>query len=172
MQASVAMVMGSNSDYPKLEKGLKIFEQFGISCEVRILSAHRSPHAVADFAAGASARGIKVIIAAAGGAAHLAGVVASFTVLPVIGVPIALEGGMGGLDSLLSMAQMPAGIPVATMSAGSGGGENAALLAVSILAVSDPELTAKLEAFRRELTEKVLERDSALQWKLTSPENA
>ena len=171
MQATVAMVMGSNSDYPKLEKGVQLFQEFGISCEVRIMSAHRSPHAVADFASGAAGRGIKVIIAAAGGAAHLAGVIASFTILPVIGVPIALEGGLGGLDSLLSMVQMPAGIPVATMSAGSGGGENAALMAVSILALGDPELAAKLEAYRKSLAEKVVDRDSALQWKLTSKDS-
>lgn len=168
MQATVAMVMGSNSDYPKLEKGMEVLKEFEIPYEVRILSAHRTPHEVADFATNAGKRGIKVIIAAAGGAAHLAGVVASFTILPVIGVPIALPGGLGGLDSLLSMAQMPAGIPVATMSAGSGGAENAALMAVAILAVGDPGLAEMLETYRKRLANKVLERDSALQWKLSS----
>ncbi len=171
MNIQVAVVMGSNSDLPKLEKGLYIFKEFGIGCEVRILSAHRTPHAIAEFASGAKERGIKVIIAAAGGAAHLAGVIASFTILPVIGVPIALTGGLGGLDSLLSMVQMPAGIPVATMSCGSGGGENAALTAVAILALNDPILAEMLETYRKRMANKVLERDSALQWKLRDKEN-
>lgn len=172
MGAQVAMVMGSNSDYPKMEKGLDIFHEFGIECEVRILSAHRTPRAVEDFASNAKFRGIKVIIAAAGGAAHLAGVIAAYTVLPVIGVPIALPEGLGGLDSLLSMVQMPAGIPVATMSAGGGGAVNAALMAVAIMAVSDPTLTEMLETYRKRMANKVLERDSALQWKMNSGEQA
>lgn len=171
MEPQVALVMGSASDMPKVEKALDVFKEFGIGYEVRILSAHRTPHAVEKFASGARAKGIKVIIAAAGGAAHLAGVIASFTVLPVIGVPIPLQGGLGGLDSLLSMVQMPAGIPVAVMSAGSGGAENAALLAVSILAVNDTIMTEMLETYRKGMADKVLERDSALQWKLTAPEN-
>lgn len=172
MQAQVALVMGSNSDLPKLEKALGIFQKFGIGCEVRILSAHRTPHAVEEFASGAKARGVKVIIAAAGGAAHLAGVIASYTVLPVIGIPITLPDGMGGLDSLLSMAQMPAGIPVAVMSTGGGGAENAALLAISILAVNDILLAEALESHRRDMADKVLARDSALQWKLTDPDRS
>jgi len=167
MTPQVAIVMGSNSDMPKLEAGIAVFKEFGIGCEIRILSAHRTPRAVEEFATTAKDRGIKVIIAAAGGAAHLAGVIAAYTVLPVIGVPIALQGGLGGIDSLLSMVQMPAGIPVATMSAGSGGGENAALMAVAIMAVGDSTLTEMLETFRKRMTNKVLERDSALQWKLT-----
>ncbi len=167
MTPQVAIVMGSNSDMPKLENGIAVLKEFGIGCEIRILSAHRSPRAVEEFATTAKDRGIKVIIAAAGGAAHLAGVIAAYTVLPVIGVPIVLQGGLGGLDSLLSMVQMPAGIPVAVMSAGSGGGENAALMAVSIMAVGDATLTEMLETYRKRMTNKVMERDSALQWKLT-----
>ncbi|MDR0361292.1 MAG: 5-(carboxyamino)imidazole ribonucleotide mutase [Planctomycetota bacterium] len=169
MTPKVAVVMGSYSDVPKMEKTLEIFREFDIPCEVRILSAHRTPRETAEFAENARARGIEVIIAAAGGAAHLPGVIAASTILPVIGVPIALPV-MNGLDSLLSIAQMPAGIPVCTMSAGGGGPENAALAAISILALGDKALSETLESYRKRLAAKVLERDSALQWKLTATE--
>ncbi|MDR1612353.1 MAG: 5-(carboxyamino)imidazole ribonucleotide mutase [Planctomycetota bacterium] len=169
MTPKVALVMGSYSDFPKMEKTLAIFKEFDISCEVRILSAHRTPRETAEFAEKAHERGVQVIIAAAGGAAHLPGVIAASTVLPVIGVPIPLQT-MNGLDSLLSIAQMPAGIPVCTMSAGGGGPENAALAAISILALGDPTLTEMLVTYRKRLAAKVLERDSALQWKITATE--
>ena len=165
VNAQVALIMGSYSDYNKLERALDVFKEFAISCEVRILSAHRTPQAVADFALNAEANGIKVIIAAAGGAAHLAGVVAAHTIIPVIGLPVA-GNTLSGLDSLLSMVQMPAGIPVSTMSVGSGGPENAALTAISILALADRTLAEMLRSYRNRMKEKVLERDSALQWKL------
>lgn len=165
MNPQVALVMGSYSDLPKLEPAIQIFKEFGITHEVRIMSAHRTPDVVADFAKKAAGKGVKVILAAAGGAAHLPGVIAAYTILPVIGIPIAIPS-MGGLDSLLSMAQMPAGIPVATMSAGGGGPENGALMAVAILALGDSTLTKMLETYRRRLADKVTERDSTLQWKL------
>ena len=165
MNPQVALIMGSNSDLPKLEGAMAIFKEFGINYEVRIMSAHRTPDVVSEYAKSAEANGIKVIIAAAGGAAHLPGVIAAYTVLPVIGVPIAIPS-MGGLDSLLSIAQMPAGIPVATMSAGGGGPDNAALMAIAILAVSDATLTEMLKTYRRRMADKVVERDSSLQWKL------
>ncbi len=166
----VALVMGSYSDYNKLEGVMSIFKEFGIGHEVRVMSAHRTPDAVAEYAKNAEKIGIKVIIAAAGGAAHLAGVIAAYTVLPVIGLPIVIQNGLGGMDSLLSMVQMPAGIPVAVMSTGSGGPENAALMAVSILATGDPTLTEMLKTYRRRMADKVIERDSTLQWKMRSSE--
>lgn len=169
MYPIVAVVMGSISDLPKLEPAITLLKEFGIASEVRVMSAHRSPDVVAEYAKKASAAGLKIIIAAAGGAAHLPGVIAAYTILPVIGVPIALPV-MNGLDSLLSISQMPAGIPVATMSVGSGGPENAALMAASILALNDRTLADKLMAYRRALAEKVIERDSNLQWKLRSKE--
>jgi 5-(carboxyamino)imidazole ribonucleotide mutase len=165
MNPQVALIMGSYSDYPKLESAMEIFREFGIAYEVRVMSAHRTPDAVASWAKNAHANGIKVIVAAAGGAAHLPGVIAAYTVLPVIGVPIAIPS-MGGLDSLLSMAQMPAGIPVATRSAGGGGPENGALMAIAILATADHTLFEMLQTYRRRMADKVTERDSALQWKL------
>lgn len=169
MNPQVALIMGSYSDYPKLESCMDVLKEFGIPFDVRVMSAHRTPDAVAEYAKKAADNGIKVIIAAAGGAAHLPGVVASFTVLPVIGIPIAIPS-LGGLDSLLSIAQMPAGIPVATMSCGGGGPENAALLAISILATADTTLTEMLKTHRRRMADKVAERDSTLQWKLRTQE--
>ena len=165
MKPQIALIMGSVSDLPKLERAIEVFKEFGIEVDIRVMSAHRTPEVVAEYAKKAAANGIKVIVAAAGGAAHLPGVIASFTVLPVIGIPIQLPT-TGGLDSLLSIAQMPAGIPVATMSVGSGGAENGALMAISILAVGDPTLTEMLHSFRRSMADKVIERDSSLQWKL------
>ena len=164
MLVQVAMAMGSHSDYGKMEPALNLLGEFGVECEVRILSAHRTPDETAEFARTAESRGIKVIVAAAGGAAHLPGVIASHTILPVIGVPIPLPA-LGGLDSLLSMTQMPAGIPVSVMSAGGGGPENAVLTAVSILALGNPALAEKLRNYRRRLADKVRDRDSSLQWR-------
>lgn len=165
MNPQVALIMGSYSDYPKLESTMEVFREFGIVYEIRVLSAHRTPDALAEWAKAAHATGIKVILAAAGGAAALPGAIAAHTVLPVIGIPIVVPS-LGGLDSLLSMAQMPAGIPVATMSVGPGGAENAALLAISILATSDQTLFEMLQTHRRRMADKVTERDSTLQWKL------
>jgi phosphoribosylaminoimidazole carboxylase, PurE protein len=161
--------MGSYSDYPQLESAMNIFKEFGVAYEVRVMSAHRTPDVVADYAKAAADNGIKVILAAAGGAAHLPGVIASFTVLPVIGIPIPLPG-LGGLDSLLSISQMPAGIPVATMSSNSGGPDNGALMAIAILAISDPTLSEMLKTYRRRMADKIIERDSTLQWKLRNKE--
>lgn len=148
-------MMGSKSDWDVMRAATETLERFGVEHEVRILSAHRTPRETADYAAGAEARGIEVIIAAAGGAAHLAGVVAGHTILPVLGVP--MTSALNGLDSLLSMVQMPAGIPVGTLAVGKAGATNAALLAVAILANSRPELKKKLAAFRDEQARKVLE---------------
>lgn len=169
MTPQVAVIMGSYSDYPKLEPAITVLKEFDIAHEVRVMSAHRTPDVVAEYAKSAESIGIKVILAAAGGAAHLPGVIAAYTVLPVIGVPIAIPP-MGGLDSLLSIAQMPAGIPVATMSAGGGGAENGALMAIAILAINDSTLTEMLKTHRRRMADKVTERDSTLQWKLRSKE--
>ncbi len=165
MNPQIAIIMGSYSDYPKLETAMEVFREFGVSYEIRVMSAHRTPDVLAEWAKNAHATGIKVIIAAAGGAAALPGAIAAHTVLPVIGIPIVIPS-MGGLDSLLSMAQMPGGIPVATMSAGPGGPENAALMALAILATSDQTLFEMLQTHRRRMADKVTERDSTLQWKL------
>lgn len=169
MNPQVALIMGSYSDFQKLEPAIAVLKEFDIGAEIRVMSAHRTPDMVAEYSKNAAANGIKVIIAAAGGAAHLAGVIASFTILPVIGIPIAIPS-LNGLDSLLSMVQMPAGIPVATMSTGSGGPENAALMAISILALNSNTLSEMLLAYRRRMADKVTERDSTLQWKLRSKE--
>lgn len=150
----VAIVMGSKSDWGVMSAAVETLKDFGIENEVRIISAHRTPDLAADFARNAAANGIGVIIAGAGGAAHLGGVIAAMTNVPVIGVPIRTQT-MGGLDSLLSIVQMPSGIPVATMAID--GAKNAALYAVAILALNDRELAAKLEEFRRKQTQKVLE---------------
>lgn len=149
----VAVVMGSKSDLPVLEKTLSVLADFGVESVPRILSAHRTPNQAHDFAAGAEEAGIEVIIAAAGKAAHLAGVLAAYTVLPVIGLPIK-SSTLDGLDSLLSIVQMPAGIPVATVAIN--GGENAGLLAVQILAVKYPELAEKLKAYKKQMEANVL----------------
>lgn len=137
-----------------MEECCRTLQQFGVAYEARVLSAHRTPHAAAEFVSGGEARGVKVFIAAAGGAAHLAGVVAAHTVLPVLGVPMTSV--LNGMDSILSTAQMPAGIPVGTLAIGKAGAVNAALLAVAILATNDPDLNAKLKKFRAEQTEKIL----------------
>ncbi|BBB92334.1 MAG TPA: 5-(carboxyamino)imidazole ribonucleotide mutase [Methylomusa anaerophila] len=148
----VAIIMGSDSDWPLLEPAVKQLADLGIKNEILVASAHRTPGKVHDFAAGARERGVKVIIAAAGAAAHLAGVVASFTTLPVIGVPINSTS-LGGIDALLSVAQMPAGIPVATMAIN--GAKNAALFAAQVLALENPALAEKLTAHREEMAREV-----------------
>ena len=150
----VAISMGSTSDLEVMEPAIRTLEQFGVETEKRIISAHRTPDLMCEFAKTARERGIGVIIAGAGGAAHVAGVVAGMTTVPVIGVPIRTQA-LGGLDSLLSIVQMPGGVPVATMAIN--GSKNAALLAVQILALSDPGLLAKLETFRQNQTRAVLE---------------
>jgi len=157
----VGILMGSDSDWPKIKAVGEALDQFGVGYEVRVMSAHRTPHKVAQYASSAAGRGIKVLIAAAGGAAHLAGVVAAHTTLPVIGIPVPTDT-MGGLDSLLSMVQMPGDVPVATVAVGGGGPRNAGLLAVQILALSNPGLQEKLAAFKKQLVEKVESRDAAL----------
>ena len=150
----VAIIMGSTSDLEVMEPAIRTLEQFGVETEKRIISAHRTPDLMCEFAKTARERGIGVIIAGAGGAAHVAGVVAGMTTVPVIGVPIRTQA-LGGLDSLLSIVQMPGGVPVATMAIN--GSKNAALLAVQILALSHPGLLAKLETFRQNQTRAVLE---------------
>jgi len=147
--------MGSKSDWEAMSQASAILTEFGIAHESRVLSAHRSPSLTSEYAASAADRGLQIIIAGAGGAAHLAGVVAAHTVLPVIGVPMASA--LNGLDSLLSTVQMPKGIPVATVAIGASGAANAGLLAVAILATSRPDLRAKLRAYREKLAEAVRE---------------
>ena len=154
----VVVVMGSDSDLPALKGALDTLDAFGVGYDLRVLSAHRTPADVHDFAVGAAKAGFRVIIAAAGGAAHLAGVIASLTTIPVIGVPIETRA-FSGLDSLLSTVQMPAGVPVATVAVGSAGATNAALLAVQILALGDSKLTKKLLDYRSRQVEKVRAKD-------------
>jgi len=150
----VAVVMGSKSDWETMRHAVEILDQLGLPNESRVLSAHRTPDATAEFARNAADRGLRVIIAGAGGAAHLAGVIAAHTVLPVLGVPI--QSKLQGLDSLLSTAQMPSGIPVGTLAIGDAGAKNAALLAAAIIATSDKTLRRKLEAYRKQQSESVL----------------
>ena len=157
----VGIVMGSDSDWPKIQSAAAALDEFQVPYETRVMSAHRTPEIVRQYATSAAGRGLKVIIAAAGGAAHLAGVVASHTTLPVIGIPVPTEV-QGGLDSLLSTVQMPGDVPVATVGLGSGGARNAGLLAVEILALADPTLQEKLAAFRHKLVEKIHSKDAAL----------
>lgn len=147
--------MGSKSDWPTLEAASMVLDDFGVPHETKIVSAHRTPDLLFEFAKTAESRGIEVIIAGAGGAAHLPGMCASQTVLPVLGVPVESKA-LKGLDSLLSIAQMPAGVPVGTLAIGQAGAKNAALLAVSILANSRPDLRKKLHAFRSKQTKTVL----------------
>src|SRR6201995_2616806 len=155
----VGVIMGSDSDWPVMSAAAEALAEFEIPHEVSVVSAHRTPRRMLDYAFGAADRGLRVIIAGAGGAAHLPGMVASATPLPVIGVPVPLKH-LDGLDSLLSIAQMPAGVPVATVSIG--GARNAGLLAVRILAVSDPALRDRIVAFQDQLAESVLAKDAAL----------
>lgn len=150
----VAVMMGSKSDWDVMKSASETLAKFGVAHENRVLSAHRSPKLTAEYASSAEKRGLEVIIAAAGGAAHLAGVVAAHTVLPVLGVPME-SASLKGLDSLLSTVQMPGGIPVGTLAIGKPGATNAALLAIAILAAKRPELREKLHAFRAEQAEKI-----------------
>jgi 5-(carboxyamino)imidazole ribonucleotide mutase len=153
--ALVAVVMGSTSDWETMRYAVELLDQLGVPNEHKIVSAHRTPEMMAEFARGAADRGIRVIIAGAGGAAHLPGMVAAHTWLPVLGVPVQSHA-LHGMDSLLSIAQMPAGVPVGTLAIGTAGATNAALLAASILATTDNKVREKVEAFRKRQTEAVL----------------
>lgn len=157
---SVAIVMGSDSDEPVMRQAADALEEFGVGWELRVLSAHRTPDDAVAFARGARGRGVQVLIAGAGGAAHLPGVLAAVTTVPVIGVPIALKN-LDGLDSLLSIVQMPRGIPVATVSVD--GARNAGLLAVRILAVADEGLAGKIVEFQERMATEVRAKDAAIQ---------
>ncbi|CAM3157385.1 5-(carboxyamino)imidazole ribonucleotide mutase [Williamsia muralis] len=159
----VGLIMGSDSDWPTMEAAAEALAEFGVRFEVGVVSAHRTPQRMLDYAKEAAGRGLSVIIAGAGGAAHLPGMVASATPLPVIGVPVPLKY-LDGMDSLLSIVQMPAGVPVATVSVG--GARNAGLLAVRILAAADPGLRAQMERFQADLSDMVLAKDQALKQKL------
>lgn len=161
----VAFVMGSDSDLPVVEKGIKRVQEFGVEVVVRVISAHRTPQMAEEFAKTAEENGIGVIVAAAGKAAHLGGVIAAYTTLPVIGLPIK-SSTMDGMDSLLSMVQMPSGIPVATVAID--GAENAGILAVQMLALSDPALKEKLKAHKQSMAEAVAKKDAALAAKYNS----
>jgi 5-(carboxyamino)imidazole ribonucleotide mutase len=151
----IGIVMGSDSDWPIMKACAETLKKFGVPYEAKVLSAHRTPDAALDYAEGAADRGMKVLIGAAGGAAHLAGVLAAKTELPVLAVPMPSKH-LGGFDSLLAMVQMPGGIPVATFAIGEAGATNAALFAVSMLALNDPAMAKKLSDFRIKQTEKVL----------------
>ena len=163
----VGVIMGSDSDFSVMSDAVQVLRDFGIPHEVEVVSAHRTPEKMVDYARGAAARGLKVIIAGAGGAAHLPGMVASMTTLPVVGVPVPLAK-LDGLDSLLSIVQMPGGIPVATVSIG--GAKNAGLLAARILGASDPELASQLDAYAASLTEMVETKNAALQARVAADE--
>ena len=151
----IGVVMGSDSDWPTLQAAARLLEEFGITYEARVVSAHRTPKLLCEYAETARARGLKAIIAGAGGAAHLPGMLAAMTPVPVLGVPVQSRA-LSGLDSLLSIVQMPRGIPVATFAIGEAGAANAALLAIAMLANDDATLAAKLDAFRARQTDKVL----------------
>jgi 5-(carboxyamino)imidazole ribonucleotide mutase len=163
----VGIVMGSDSDWPMLEPAAETLAEFDVQYEVHVVSAHRTPRRMLDYAEAAAGRGLRVIVAGAGGAAHLPGMVAAATPLPVIGVPRPLDR-LDGLDSLLSIVQMPAGVPVATV--GIGGGRNAGLLAVRILAASDDRLRTAMSRFQADLAEQVVARDLTLQERLAGDE--
>lgn len=163
----VAILMGSDSDLEVMNEGAQILKDFGIPYEIKILSAHRSPEDVTRFAKQARTRGLKIFICGAGGAAHLAGVVAAQTTLPVIGVPIN-SSALGGLDALLATVQMPAGTPVATVAIGKTGARNAALLACQILALRDQQLTKKFEVFKKKLVLSIRKKNDHLKKQLQS----
>ena len=150
----VALVMGSTSDIPVLEAAFEVLEEFGVSFEARVLSAHRTPDEASAYARGLAARGVQVLIAAAGWAAHLAGVMAAYTIVPVIGVPID-SSPLNGMDALLATAQMPPGVPVATMAIGKGGARNAALFAIQILALKDARLCEKFAEYKKNMGEEI-----------------
>ena len=157
----VGIVMGSDSDWPLVQKACATLESFGVAHETRVISAHRTPEAAIEYSKSAEARGLKVVIAAAGGAAHLGGVLAAATVLPVIGIPVA-GGALNGLDALYATVQMPSGVPVATVACGSAGPTNAALLAVQILGTADASLREKFRAYKEVLKAKVAEADARI----------
>nr|WP_314467718.1 5-(carboxyamino)imidazole ribonucleotide mutase [uncultured Novosphingobium sp.] len=157
--APVAIVMGSQSDWPTMQRAADMLDKLGVAYDARIVSAHRTPERLVDFAKGADGEGFKVVIAGAGGAAHLPGMIASMTHLPVLGVPVQSKA-LSGQDSLLSIVQMPAGIPVGTLAIGEAGAANAGLLAAAILATSDPALAERLKTFRADQTASVAERPS------------
>ena len=163
----VGIVMGSDSDWPIVKKASETLDSFEIPHEVRVISAHRTPHVAAEYATSAAKRKMKIIIAAAGGAAHLGGVLAAHTALPVIGIPVK-GGALNGMDALLATLQMPSGIPVATVTLGSAGPVNAAVLAAQILALSDTALAGKMRKYKRDLTKKVAKGDAAVQADLAS----
>jgi 5-(carboxyamino)imidazole ribonucleotide mutase len=152
--ASVAIIMGSRSDWPTMKHAAEALDALGVACEAKVVSAHRTPERLYAFAKGAKAAGFKVVIAGAGGAAHLPGMAASMTELPVLGVPVRSEA-LSGLDSLLSIVQMPGGVPVATLAVGPAGAKNAGLLAAQILALSDEALAGRLAAYRQAQTDAV-----------------
>lgn len=156
MTATVGIIMGSQSDWDTMRHAAELLDQLGIANESKIVSAHRTPQRLYDYATGAKERGLKIIIAGAGGAAHLPGMCASMTPLPVLGVPVQSKS-LSGLDSLLSIVQMPAGIPVGTLAIGEAGAKNAALLAAAMLAPYDPELAARLDDFRSHQTDSIAE---------------
>ena len=160
--AQIGLVLGSDSDWPVVREAVKVLDDFGLAYEVQVISAHRSPETAHDYAVSAADRGLKVIIAAAGMAAHLAGAMAANTTLPVIGIPVA-AGLLGGMDALLATVQMPPGVPVATVAIGSAGARNAAILAAQILALSDPELNTKLSEHKAKLARGVEQRSKKLQ---------
>src|SRR5712692_8525226 len=161
----VAFLMGSESDLPTGKEACAVLQSFGVAFEAHVLSAHRSPEDLVAFVRKAEQSGVRVFIAAAGGAAHLAGVIAAHTTRPVIGIPIQTSA-MGGLDSLLSTVQMPGGVPVATMAIGAGGARNAGLFAVQILALTDAALAEKLKEYRAEQIEQVRQKDKRIQTEL------
>jgi phosphoribosylaminoimidazole carboxylase PurE protein len=160
-KALVGVIMGSDSDYPVMAEAVRMLEKFGISADVEVVSAHRSPARAAEYAETAIRRGLKAIIVGAGGAAHLAGVVAALTTLPVIGVPIPTTP-LDGMDSLLSTVQMPGGVPVATMAIGKAGAMNAGVYAAEILGISDEKIAGKLGEYKRELDSTVAEKSARL----------
>ena len=161
--AKAAILMGSKSDFPVVKPAIKVLKDFGAEVEVRVISAHRTPEEAHEFASKAKSNGVEVIICAAGKAAHLGGVIAAYTTLPVIGLPVKTDM-MGGLDSLLSIVQMPSGIPVATV--GVNGGENAGLLALQILGIKYPEIAEKLAAYKKSMQAKINADDAVLQAEL------
>jgi 5-(carboxyamino)imidazole ribonucleotide mutase len=164
----VGIIMGSDSDLPVMAESAKILDKFGIPFEIEVTSAHRSPARTHEYATTAIARGLKTIIVAAGGAAHLAGVVAALTTLPIIGVPMG-SSSLNGMDSLLSTVQMPAGIPVGTMAIDKAGATNAAIFAAQILGTSDPAIAQKLKAHKEELAKSVAEKSARVKQQYTKP---
>jgi 5-(carboxyamino)imidazole ribonucleotide mutase len=164
-QPRVGILMGSDNDWPKIEGAKQALDEFGVGCEVHVMSAHRTPAVVCEYASSAAGRGLKVIIAAAGGSAHLAGVVAAHTTLPVVGIPVPTAE-LGGLDSLLSTVQMPGDVPVVSVAVGMGGPRNAGLFAVQILATADAALAQKFADFKHKLVDKIAAKDAELQKKL------